>query len=323
MKLEAHLLALLQQSPEGCSGQALSREMGVSRSAVWKHVNRLREAGYEITSAPGRGYALRRGYLDAAAITRHLTTRTVGREIYIGATVSSTNDRAREQSGQAGDGAVFCAERQLQGRGRLGRTWDSPMGEGLFMSVLQYPALPPMQVMGLTLCAGLAVCRGIEDVTGVQAMIKWPNDIVLEGKKLCGILAEMQAEAERIVHVVIGIGINVNQEAFPEELSQKGISLRQATGRAWDRNALAAAVCNRLEEYEELLFRGAFPMAEYRERCVTLHREVRVCSVAGEYTARAVEVTENGELVVELPDGSRRTVGAGEVSVRGLFGYAE
>lgn len=317
------LLELLQETEGYCSGEKLSESLGISRSAVWKQMNQLREEGYEIESVSRKGYRLKEGYLNKKRICAALSGTKIGQELYLLPSVSSTNDWACEMSGKAADGSVFLAEQQTKGRGRRGKTWISSLKEGLFFSVLLYPPLAPWQVMRITLCAGMAVCKGIYDVTGIQPGIKWPNDIVLEGKKLCGILAEMRAEAERILHVVIGVGVNVNQQKFPEELSEIAASLRIYTGREWDRNQIAAAICNRLEEYEQLLWEDRLPMEEYRTMCVTIGREVRVSSVLEEYRAKAIDVTENGELVTELSDGSRKTVGAGEVSVRGLFGYSD
>ncbi len=321
--MNQRLLELLQQSEGYCSGEALSKKLGITRSAVWKQMKQLREEGYLIHSSSKKGYCLEKGYLNRHEIMEGLQGTKIGRELYLSSCVSSTNEWASEMSGQAADGSVFLAECQTKGRGRKGRIWSSPFKEGLFFSVLLYPPIAPFQVMRITLCAGMAVCKGIYDVAGVMPEIKWPNDIVLDGKKLCGILAEMRAEAERIVHVVIGIGINVNQTSFSEELSSIATSLRLHTGREWNRNQLAAAVCSRLEDYVQLLLEDKFLIEEYRGMCVTLGKEVRVKSVLEEYQAKAVDITDHGELLVELPGGSRKAVGAGEVSVRGLLGYSD
>lgn len=243
------------------------------------------------------------------------------RKVFVAECVDSTNLWAASMSGKEENGSLFLAERQSAGRGRRGRTWDSSE-EGLFLSILEYPQLQSEQVMRLTLCAGLAVCRGMEDVTGITPNIKWPNDIVLNGKKVCGILAEMRAEGEKIKHVVIGIGVNVNQTEFPRELNSIATSLRLETGKEWDKNQLAFAICNRLDEYECYLKEGCFPIEEYKNLCVTLNRQVRVITVDSEYSAKAISVTKDGELIVQLADGSQKIIGSGEVSVRGLFGYA-
>lgn len=243
------------------------------------------------------------------------------RQVFVTHTTSSTNDWAAECSGEAKNGSLFLAEQQTKGRGRQGRVWESACGEGLFLSVLQYPSLPPEQVMKLTLCGALAVCNGIEVLTGLAPMIKWPNDIVIGNKKVCGILTEMKVSGERPVHVVTGIGVNVNQKSFPKELQQIATSFFLETGKEWDKNQLTAAICDSLYEMQNLLEDNRFPMEDYRRRCVTLGREVRVISPLGEYPATALEVTENGELIVALADGTRQQVVSGEVSVRGLFGY--
>ncbi|MBE7042133.1 MAG: biotin--[acetyl-CoA-carboxylase] ligase [Ruminococcaceae bacterium] len=258
------------------------------------------------------------GALNEKTISEHLVKK---REVFVKKETTSTNDWAASVSRKAKDGSIFLAERQTKGRGRRGRSWQSDEGGGLFLSVLEYPTLSPNHVSRLTLCAAMAVCRGIGDVTGVLPGIKWPNDIVLNGKKVCGILSEMRAEGEKIIHVVIGIGVNVNQTEFPKELNQIATSLTLETGKEWNKNYLVSAICNRLDEYETFLKENKFPIEEYRTHCVTLGREVCVISVGEEYSAKAISVTEDGELVVCLPDGSPKTIGSGEVSVRGLFGY--
>ncbi len=312
------LLDLLQESAEFCSGKTISSCLSMSQMAVWKEIRKLKNTGYDIQVRPRMGYRLKKGYLNPSVISVLLKTK---KKIFATACISSTNDWAASMSGKTEEGSLFLAERQTKGRGRQGRQWESPFGEGLFLSVLEYPDLPPCQVMKLTLCAGMAVCKGIEDVTGLSPQIKWPNDIVLEGKKVSGILAEMRTDAERMVHVVIGIGVNVNQTKFSKELNEIATSLKLITGKEWDKNYLVAAICNRIAEYEEMLRNNCFPMEEYRKRCVTLGCEVRVIRVDSEYSAKALTVTEDGGLVVLLPDGTQKKVTSGEVSVRGLFGY--
>ncbi len=312
------LLDVLQESSEYFSVEKLCKRLNLSPTDVEMKICQLTDTGYEIKFCPPMGYRLKQGYLNGGVISSLLKTK---RKVFVTPSTTSTNDWAASMSEKAENGSIFLAERQTKGRGRRGRQWESPFGEGLFLSVLKYPKLPPCQVMKLTLCAGLAVCRGIQDVTGVLPGIKWPNDIVLEGKKVCGILAEMRAEADKMVHVVIGIGVNVNQMGFPEELKEIATSLKLITGKEWDKNRLVAAICNRMEEYEGLLEQNSFPIEEYRSLCVTLGREVRVIKVDSEYSAKAVTITDDGELKVLLPDGTQQIISSGEVSVRGLFGY--
>ena len=312
------LLDLLQQSQKFHSLRQIAESLDVKKNEAEHQIRQLQKTGYQIQFHCLKGYRLKKGYLNSRVISSLLKTE---REVFVTANTTSTNDWAASMSRKSEVGSIFLAEQQTRGRGRQGRQWDSPFGEGLFLSVLGYPDLPPCQVMKLTLCAGMAVCKGIEDVTGMSPQIKWPNDIVLEGKKVSGILAEMKAEAEQILHVVMGIGVNVNQTKFPKELNQIATSLKRITGKEWDKNRLAAAICNRMAEYEELLRNHCFPMEEYRKLCVTLGREVRVIRVDSEYSAKALTVTDEGELVVQLPDGAQQTISSGEVSVRGLFGY--
>lgn len=220
---------------------------------------------------------------------------------------------------------LAAADEQTMGRGRRGRSWSSPMGESLYMSLLmKRPAIAPENASMLTLVMGLSAVQAAEELTGCSVKIKWPNDAVIGNKKICGILTEMRASAEGIGHVVIGVGVNVNAEAYPEELKDRATSLYLETGKKYDRAETAAAVCRHFLENLGIFLRTqdmSGLMQDYNSALINLGRQVKVLDPAGEYTGTAGGITPRGELRVTREDGTVELVYAGEVSVRGLYGY--
>ena len=322
------VLALLKAAEAPLSGEAMSRALGVSRAAVWKAVEALRGEGYAISSAPRRGYLLKASPDVLSAGELYRPGRRVGREIVCLETVDSTNSEAkRRAAGGAPDGLAVLAEGQTGGRGRRERSFLSPAGRGLYLSVLLRPRCSLEQVPALTAWTAAAVCGAVEGLCGLRPGIKWPNDVILEGRKLCGILTELELEADTAALgcVVVGIGLNVSQtEAdFGPEVAPLAISLAQALGGDAPRRAeVAAAVLDALDG----MYAG-FPdqrgewLARYRARCLTVGRPVRLLRPGGEEEAYAEEIDDDFALVVRHPDGRRETVSSGEVSVRGLLGY--
>lgn len=239
------------------------------------------------------------------------------------ASVDSTNRYAKQLALEgAAHKTLVLADEQTQGRGRRGRGWVSPAGEGIFMSLILRPELPPERVPMLSLHTALAVCRAIRRVTGLEAGIKWPNDIVLGGRKVCGMLLEMDADARQVRSVVAGIGINVHQTRFPEEIARTATSLDLACGRRLSRMELVRAFLAAFDEVEELAKAndGLF-MEAYRAASATLGRRVQVISLTETFTGTALDVTQSGSLIVLDGEGQRREVLAADVSVRGLMGY--
>lgn len=329
MSREKVLSLLLEHPSESLSGEAMSRTLGVSRAAVWKAIEALRQEGYEISSAPNRGYRLvsspdrvREGELAGP-----LAGCRVGSTLLCLDTIDSTNTecKRRAMSG-APEGLVALAEEQTGGRGRLGRTFQSPKGCGLYLSALLRPRLEPADVADFTAWVAVAVCDGIEAACGVRPRIKWTNDLVLEGKKLCGILTELGLESETnsLQYMVTGIGINVNHrpEDFSEDVRPIATSLAQVLGRPVRRAPLAAEVIRALDRMYAAFPQGKGEYLEkYRADCLTPGNPVQLITPASRQEAYAVEVDDDFRLVVELPDGSRRALSAGEVSVRGMYGY--
>lgn len=326
--LRDQVLALLKAGDAPCSGEGMSRTLGVSRAAVWKAVEALRQEGYVISSAPHRGYRLEDSpdLLSPGELAGALAGRTVGAALLCLDTVDSTNNELKRRADTAPDGLAVLAQEQTGGRGRLGRSFVSPAGKGLYLSVLLRPQCVLADAGMLTAWTAVAVCRALERCCGVRAGIKWPNDIVLEGRKLCGILTELELEAETAAlrHVIVGVGINVSQDAadFGPEVAPVAISLAQALGRAPRRSQLAAEVLSALDDlYRAFPAQKADYLARYRALCVTAGRAVRVLRPGQVRTGTAEAVNEDFALLVRWDNGEQEALSSGEVSVRGLLGY--
>ena len=259
---------------------------------------------------------------DKAAIEAARKTKKMGHPLYFYPETDTTNDRIRELALEgAPEGTLAVAETQTAARGRRGRAWQAPAESGVWMSLLLRPNIPPAQASVLTLLAGIALTEAIEDVTGMEVGIKWPNDILFNGKKLVGILTEMDCDMETIHSVTVGMGINVNTKAFPEELESIATSLYLESGREYDRAELVGQAMAHFEAlYAEFLEQGGTfaPFKErYRAKCLNIGKEVRVIG-SETYLAVALDITPEGELIVKRKDnGAEEVVFSGEVSIRG------
>ena len=318
--LKDDILKALLEAGDYCSGQALCERFHVTRTAVWKAVARLRDEGYTIEARQNRGYRLQNTeyLLSQASLDEAFAAQTfLKRWVFLQQT-DSTNLEVK-RAAAAGDPGE-----QTAGRGRRGRNWSSPPGSGIWMSLLLRPKLRPERASILTLVTALAVTDGIREATGLEAAIKWPNDVVVKGKKVAGILTEMSTDMDRIEFVVIGIGINVNTESFPEEIQSVATSLAIEQGKRAARTPIIAAIWKHFAAYERL-FEETGSFAALKERYETLlanrNREVRVLDPDGEYTGTAVGITDEGELLVLRDNQSLTAVRSGEVSVRGIYGY--
>lgn len=321
------IIKCLREADGYVSGQELCERLGVSRTAVWKVIRQLQEEGYQIEAVRNRGYHLVDSVdvLTEAELQNLMHTRWAGQNLFIHKEIDSTNNEVRRLAEQgAPEGTLVLAEQQNAGKGRRGRAWTSPAGTGIWMSLLLRPAFAPEYASMLTLLAAMAVQQGICQVTGLDCQIKWPNDIVLNGKKICGILTEMSTEEDTIRHVVVGIGINVNTEYFPEDIAATATSLMIEAGHRIARAPLACAVMSAwesiYERYCETLDLSLL-MEEYNQKLVNRGREVKVLAPKGDYTGVSLGINAQGELLVELPNGMVREVMSGEVSVRGIYGY--
>ncbi len=326
---KAQLLKLLRSRDAYVSGQELCEQFGVSRTAVWKMINQLKEEGYEIEAVSNRGYCLKSApdLTSPEEITSRLTTDWAGRTVYhFGETGSTNIDAKRLADEGAPHGTLVVADTQTMGRGRRGRGWESEdAGKAVYMTLLLKPQFSPEYASRVTLLMAMAVTAALEEVCeGQSVQIKWPNDVVINGRKACGILTEMSAEPGYIHHVVIGTGINVNQSSFPKEIEQTAASVLRETGKMQPRALIIARVMFFFEQYYECFVQTHDLSAlreQYEAHLAGIGREVRVLDPKGEYTGVSKGITDSGELIVEKEDGTRVEVYAGEVSVRGLYGY--
>jgi BirA family biotin operon repressor/biotin-[acetyl-CoA-carboxylase] ligase len=316
----ARVLELLKAGGEYLSGERIGRSIGISRSAVWKHVRELKKAGYGIVSSPKKGYGLRAvaNVPSAAEVAPRLKTRRLGRHTEFHDAVDSTNRAVGDLARLGADeGAMVVADAQSAGRGRLGRRWESPAGENLYFSVLLTPDVEPARVPQLALVAAVAVHAALaECCPGLAAQIKWPNDILVGGRKVAGILCEASLEADRVHRVILGVGINVNGTRVPEGLSATATTLRIAGGRELSRPALLAAALNHLEaRYDDWLRDGNLSgvLADFERHSALDGRPVAAENRAGVVRGTARGITPTGELVIETPGGELLHLLAGDV----------
>jgi BirA family biotin operon repressor/biotin-[acetyl-CoA-carboxylase] ligase len=262
--------------------------------------------------------------MDKVELTSIRKTEWAGCEIYYFDSIDSTNTKAKELAeGGHPTGTLVVADQQTAGKGRRGRTWESPAGNSIFMTLLLKPDINPNNASMLTLVSAMAVCGSIRKVTGADALIKWPNDIVIDGKKICGILTEMSAQFDYISHIVIGIGINVHNETFPEEIQATAGSLFQACNRRFHRADLIEGFLEEFERVYEIYMRTEDMnglQKEYDSLLVNKGRQVRVLDPKEPFEGKAMGITKRGELIVDTWE-SRKQVSSGEVSVRGIYGY--
>lgn len=317
------ILRLFREQGGFVSGGQLSRDLNVSRTAVWKHISALRDAGYVIEAVPSRGYRLVSApdTLDSAEITARLATVFVGRRLVCLKTTGSTNsDAFRLAEEGAPEGTVIMADAQSGGKGRRGRTWSSPEGVNLYCSVVLRPRVMPHEAPQLTFLSAVAVARAIERVAGLRPEIKWPNDVLLGGRKVAGLLNEMSAETDAINFVVLGVGVNLNMALaqFPHDLRHPATSLFLESGQLIDRNCFAAALLNELDRlYADFLAHGFAPVREeWQTRCNARGREV-VVSDAGAEVVRGVfgGIDADGALLVQRPDNRVERILSGDVKV--------
>ena len=317
---------MLRDTDGYVSGQELCNKFGVSRTAIWKVINQLKEAGYEIEAAQNKGYHLIAApdVMTEAELESLKNTQWAGCEIYCFDSIDSTDTKAKELA-EAGhpSGTLVLADQQTPGIARRGLSCESPAGTGIFMTLMLKPDINPNNASMLTLVAAMATARAITEVTGEAAQIKWPNDIVMNGKKVVGILTEMSAQFDYINHIVVGIGINVHNEEFPEEIAKTASSLLLECGHRIHRASLIEAF---LEEFERLyaVYLETEDMSglqkEYDSLLVNRGRQVRVLDPKEPFEGKAMGITKKGELIVDTWE-SRKLVSSGEVSVRGIYGY--
>lgn len=321
------VLRMLKDSKGFISGEKISDEFNMTRAGIWKYINMLKEDGYNIESISRKGYRLISSpdILNYEEIEEYLDTDFMGRNIHYFDSIDSTNKKAKEMALGEKEGTVLVAEEQIGGKGRLGRTWISPKGKGIWMSIILKPKVDPMKVAKITLLGAAAVTKALNNLN-IRSQIKWPNDILIDGKKICGILTEMNCELNMINYVVMGIGINVNLDAneIPEDLRGKATSVKISEGKEINRKELLANILNEFEELY-LSFRDkddlSYAIDICRKNSALIGKEIRVIKGEEIKLGKALDINEEGQLVVEFENGVVENVYSGEVSVRGLEGY--
>ena len=324
---KAEVLRLLRESTDYISGQELCEKFSVSRTAVWKIMKQLREEGYEIEAVQNRGYRLLTvpDILSKSEIESRLDGGWIGTRVYFAEEVDSTNTWGKRLAEEgAPHGTLIVADEQTQGRGRRGRSWKSPKGTNISMTLILRPDLEPSRASMLTIVMGLSVAQGLKELLELPIEIKWPNDAVLNGHKLCGILTEMSAQIDYINYVVVGTGINVNLPEIPEDLKEIATSLLIETGHTVNRAEVIGAVMRAFaRNYESFIETGDLSGLRdaYNEILANRDRQVRVLDPKDPYEGVALGINPRGELLVRKEDGSVSEDYAGEVSVRGLYSY--
>ena len=322
MNRSAILEMLRSRTGQFVSGEELGRQLNISRTAVSKQIQKLRQSGYDIESTVSQGHRLRQlpDLLRPEEVCPRLTTRILGSEIHYYSEIGSTNDEAKKCA-VAGcpEGTLVITETQQGGRGRLSRGWFSPIAKGIWLSVVLRPPFPPQEAPKCTLMAAVALNRAIREVAGIPCGIKWPNDILCNGRKLVGILTEMSAEMDAINHIVIGTGINVNIAAdeIPPELKEIATSILVEKGAPVSRLDLLIRVLECLEELYLAVKESGFEavLTAWRRESITLGRMVNVIAPDKSYQGKAVDIDGDGALMVETEQGMERVL-AGDVSIR-------
>ncbi len=324
MTVDAQILrALRTAGSDAVSGAELAQRLGISRAAIWARIQELRTLGYDIAASPHLGYRLVSApdRLHADDLLARLgPIRVIGRDLRVFRQTTSTNDLA-DRLGREGvkEGVVVFAESQLKGRGRLGRTWLSPAGKGLWFSVLLRPPLRPPEVTRLTIAAATALARAIQTHTGLTVGIKWPNDILIHGRKLAGILTELTAEVDSVKHAVIGVGVDVNLDAddLPADLRRHTTSLRLELGRPADRAELAVAILRALDHDYARVCAGQFEALadEWESLCQTLGQPVLILVGTRRIRGRAESLDGDGALLVRTQHGRLERVVGGDVTL--------
>ncbi len=315
--IDEKIISVLKSHRDGyVSGEDLSKSSGVSRAAIWKHVENLRAEGYEIEATPHLGYRLIKipDKLIPSEIKSGLNTKIFARDILSYKKIDSTNVMAYGLAEKGlKEGVVVLAEEQVKGKGRLGRTWVSPPGCGIYLSCILRPSMPPSEIPKLTLTASVCVARAIRELTGLLAMIKWPNDILIDSKKVCGILLEMKAEQDKVDFVIVGIGVNVN--APVKSLPKGATSLKAELGEDVSRVRLTQKILESLEAGYTLLCKNGFPkiIEEWKEYSGMLGSRVRVLLPNREFEGAAADIDQDGALLVRLDNGFIEKASSGDV----------
>jgi BirA family transcriptional regulator, biotin operon repressor / biotin---[acetyl-CoA-carboxylase] ligase len=314
--MKEKILGYLNKKHDYFSGDQIAKHLGISRQGLWKHIQELKDSGYEIEAVPHLGYRLIScpDRLFAFEITRGLNTKFIGKKIHYFDCLASTMDLAMQLGMQAhANGTLVLAESQTHGQGRLGRSWFSPKYKGIYLSLILRPKILPAASPILTLMAAVSICEAVKEVTGLDAQIKWPNDILIHNKKLAGILTEMNAEMDKVNFVVIGIGINVNNDK--KSLIAQATSLKEERGEGLSRITLLQELLSRIENnYLLLENKGSQEIIDkWRSFSLTLGKRVKVYCQNKHLEGLALDIDQDGGLLIRRDSGIISKVTCGDV----------
>ena len=326
MDIKTKVLMELKGADTYVSGQDICERCGVSRTAVWKIINQLKGEGYDIDSVTNKGYKIIKtpDILSKSEIESVIADEGIVNKVVFFEETDSTNTRAKllGEEGMA-DGTLVVADCQNKGKGRRGKSFTSPKGQSIYMTFLLRPDISPIKASMITILSAMAVRGALSEVCGINALIKWPNDVVADGKKICGILTEMSAELTKVNYVVVGMGINVNNEKMPKDIENVAVSVRMLKGSIQRRSPIIGSVCKWFSVYYNK-FMSTLSLSqikeEYNRYLVNMDKEVEVVSDNGSYRAKSLGIDDEGRLLIER-NGKTETVLSGEVSVRGVYGY--
>jgi len=317
------ILSLFHERDGFVSGEEISRERHISRTAVWKHVNALRKLGYVIEAIPSRGYCLKSSpdIITVTRISARLHSSIIGKQIVcLNETISTNNDAFRMAGEGADEGTVVVADKQTNGKGRLGRRWTSPPRVNLYCSVILRPSCSPHEAPQLTFLSAVAVARAIELETALKPQIKWPNDVLINGRKVAGLLNEMSAETDAINFVVLGIGVNLNMtaEQFGDDVRYPAASILTESGKMLDRSAFAATLFNELDKlYAQYVDHGFGPVRdEWQQRCIATGRLIAINDGVTDIAQGSFAgIDVSGALLVREKSGTIRRILSGDVRI--------
>ncbi len=305
--MKEKIVEFLKKSADNyLSGEEISEHLDISRAGIWKHMEDLRAEGYTIEAVPHLGYKLISfpDKLLPSEIQFHLNTKIIGKKIIQKENVTSTMDVAFEFGTKGeGEGLVVCAETQTKGRGRLGRSWNSPKGKGIYFSLLLRPRLSPMEVSKITLLSAVSLTNALKKITNLEYSIKWPNDILIHGKKVAGILTELSAEADQVKFIVLGVGLNVNTSK--DLLPPAATSLFAETKKIFNRVDILKEILRELEKSYLFFQKEGFASIaeEWRESSSTLHKRIKVVDQSGTLEGEAVDIDSDGGLLIRKDNG--------------------
>ena len=320
--MKNEVLKILKSENNYISGAEIAEKLGVSRTYIWKMISKLKEEGYIIDAINNKGYKIidDKDIINKMEISSILETKFLGKNlIYLDSTNSTNEILKLEAENNVPDGTVIISNMQTKGKGRMGREWNSEKNVGIYLSILLKPNIDPRKSPIITLLAGISVCEACREITELDIKLKWPNDIIYKNKKISGILTEMNSEIQSINYIIVGIGVNVNNSKFPNNIENIATSLSKESGKKIKRKILIAKILKNFENYYIEYIKDCNFLKfinKYKYLCDTINKEINVISIDKKYEATAINISENGELIIQRNNGKIEKIFSGEISIR-------